>query len=498
MSAIIETRSLSKSFGDCVSNNSVNLKINPGTLHAIIGENGAGKSTLMKLLFGLEKPTSGEIFLRGEQVRFSNALDAIAKGVGMVQQHFALVENASAIENILLGAEPVRNGFVDTDAAIQTLEKLLPGEALRVPWKTKVENLSVGFRQRVEILKVIFRKAEVLIFDEPTAVLTPQESEDLYKILVTLKNSGKTVLLITHKLEDVMRFADEYSVLRRGELVGSGKISDVKIMDLVQLMVGRSLQLPQILKSNPGEVALDIKNVTTQGHPSINNLSFTARAGEILGIAGIEGAGQKPLVDAIMGLEKYTGAISLNKISLNSLSTGERRALGIANVPEDRGKEGIWATGASDLNIVPGREKEFFKNGFISLSQVREKAKKWFEQFDVRLPQIDTLAGRLSGGNQQKLILARELAERKFSLLICHQPTRGVDIGAIERIHNLLIDLRAKGTSILLISSDLDELFALSDRILVLFEGKLQKEISRQNFDSVKVGQAMTGATHES
>jgi general nucleoside transport system ATP-binding protein len=498
MPAIIETRALSKSFGDCVSNNSINLKINSGTLHAIVGENGAGKSTLMKLLFGLEKPTSGEIYLRGERIAYSSALDAIAKGVGMVQQHFALVENASAIENIILGAEPVKNGLVDTNSAIQDLEKLLPGEALRVPWKTKVENLSVGFRQRVEILKVIYRRAEVLIFDEPTAVLTPQESEELYKILVTLKNSGKTVLLITHKLEDVMRFADEYTVLRRGELVGSGKVSEVKIQDLVQLMVGRSLQLPKISKSNPGEVALEFKKVTTHAFPFIKNLSFSIRKGEILGIAGVEGAGQKPLVDAILGLEKYSGEISLNKIALDKLDTRGRRALGIANVPEDRAKEGIWANGASDLNVVPGREKEFFHKGFISLTQVREKAKKWFDQFDVRLPQIDTPAGRLSGGNQQKLILARELAERKFSLLICHQPTRGVDIGAIEKIHNLLIDLRSKGTSILLISSDLDELFALSDRILVLFDGKLQQEIQRADYESIKVGRAMTGARNES
>ena len=411
MLPIIETRGLSKVFGDCVSNKSINLKINTGTLHAIIGENGAGKSTLMKLLFGLEKPSEGEIFLRGEKTEFSSAIEAIAKGVGMVQQHFALVENASAIDNVILGAEPKRNGLIDRDAAIATLERLLPGESLRVPWHTKVEDLSVGFRQRVEILKVIFRKAEILIFDEPTAVLTPQESADLYQILLTLKKSGKTIILITHKIEDVLRFADEYSVLRRGELVGSGVVSDVGMQDLVQMMVGRNLQLPKITGSSVGEVTLQVKDLKTFGTPHVRDLSFSIRAGEILGIAGIEGAGQKPLVDAILGIEKYSGEILIKGNSLNKLTTGERRNFGIANIPEDRGREGIWSEGSSALNIVPGREDEFFQNGFIQNSKVQEKATSWFEKFDVRVPGLETCAGRLSGGNQQKLILARELAD---------------------------------------------------------------------------------------
>jgi len=497
---VIETKSLSKKYGEYAANKSINLKIRKSTIHAIIGENGAGKSTLMKLLFGLERPSSGEILLNGRAVNFVNALDAIHAGIGMVQQHFALVENATAIENIILGAEPSRAGFLNLNKAVSIMESLLPSETLRVPWHTKIEDLSVGFRQRVEILKVIYRKADIMIFDEPTAVLTPQETEELYKILVDLKKSGKTILIITHKIEDVIKFADDYSVLCRGELVGSGSIADTQMTDLIQLMVGRNLNLPKSDFLQPGAVQLRIKNLSVEGSPSLHDLNLNIAAGEIVGLAGIEGAGQKPLVDAILGLKEYSGDIELGGFSLNNWSPRKRRSLGIANVPEDRMVEGIWSQGSAKENLIPGRESEFYEHGILLTNYLDDKATQWLSGFDVRVPDKNLACGKLSGGNQQKLILARELSDRNIKLFLCHQPTRGVDIGAIEKIHEFILKLRNQGTSVLLISSDLDELLSLSDRIIVLCEGKMTDQLNREEIHSEnpyhRIGAAMVGAQH--
>lgn len=491
----VETRGLCKNFGEFQANNAIDFKAQRGRIHAVIGENGAGKSTLMKILFGLEQASSGELFIQGKPVNFKNALDAIHSGIGMVQQHFAMVENASVIENIILGAEPARAGVVNLKDAITTMQSLLPSDKLSVPWNTKVEDLSVGFRQRVEILKVIYRRAEIMIFDEPTGVLTPQESDDLYKVLKTLKNAGKTILLVTHKLEDVLKYADDYSVLRRGKLVGTGRVSEIKMQELVELMVGRPVEMPQIQKHLQGPVILEVQNLSTQIRPQLKNINLKIHSGEILGVAGIEGAGQKSLVDALMGLITSTGEIFFRGQSLAGKSTQKIRNLGFANIPEDRLKEGVWSEGTAQKNILPGRESIFFKFGILSKNLVQLKAKEWFEKFDVRVPTLDTPCGRLSGGNQQKLIFCRELAEKNISILLCHQPSRGVDIGAMERIHRQILELRSTGAGILLISSDLDELLALSDRMIVFYEGRVQQEFERNDFDIHKIGKAMAGVS---
>ncbi len=492
----VETRGLSKRFGDCVSNDAIDLKVKSGRIHAVLGENGAGKSTLMKLLFGLETPTAGEIYIHGKRAEVRSALEAIDLGIGMVQQHFALVETATAIENIILGAEPTKYGMVDIETAIKNIESRLPSEALRVPWDVKVETLSVGFRQRIEILKIIYRRANLMIFDEPTAVLTPQESEDLYLVLQKLREDGKTIVLITHKIEDVLKHADDYSVLRRGKLVGSGEVKNTSMSELVELMIGRPLRRTELHSQAGGPLALQIRKLSVPGQ--LKALDLEIHGGEILGVAGIEGAGQKALVESLMGLVKYEGQIKLYDRVLNALTPFDRRELGVAYIPEDRTKDGLWTQGSSQNNIVPGREHEFFANGILRHQYVQKKAEAWFENFDVRAPSLETPAGKLSGGNQQKLILAREISEKQIRLLVSHQPTRGVDIGAIEKIQKCLLDLRDQKVAILLISSDLDELLTLSDRIVVLYEGQIAASFGqRSQFDLQKMGQAMTGVRLE-
>lgn len=500
MSLRVETRGLTKRFGTCVSVSDVSISFEPGLIHAVLGENGAGKSTLMKLLFGLLSPSEGEVLIDGSPVRFRNSMDAIRRGIGMVQQHFSLVDTLSAIDNIMLGAEPMAGfGRVDRAAAIQKIEKSLPSPSLRVPWETLVKDLTVGQKQRVEILKLLFRDARVLFLDEPTAVLTPSEVEDFFHVLRELKKQGRTVILITHKINEVLGVCDTYSILRQGQFMGSGQVAGASVDDIVEKMIGRRLQ--EFSVSRPvhrDEVAISCINLREDGESrgKLNGLNLDVRAGEIVGVAGVEGSGQSHFVEAIFGRRRFQGDVKLFNQSVGELQTSRVRSLGVGLVPEDRHHQGLWLEGDCHMNMVIGLEDRFVHAGVFDFAKLRSDTDEWAKSFDVRAPSMETVSGALSGGNQQKLIFAREVTGREPRLLVCHQPTRGVDLGAIDLIHRRLIELRNQGLAVLILSSELDELLKLCDRIYVFYEGRVAAEFARADFDRLKIGAAMTGATH--
>ena len=498
MSAILETRQLTKTFGAFSAVKDISLSFQKGMIHAVLGENGAGKSTLMKLLFGLHSPTSGEIVLDGKSVVWRDSMDAIRNGLGMVQQHFSLVEPMSAIDNIMLGAEVAGPfGQLRRKQAIELIESLLPSPMLAVPWETKVQDLSVGFRQRVEILKLLFRDARVLFLDEPTAVLTPQEVQDFFSVLRALRDEGRTIILITHKIAEVFSLCDTYTVLRRGEVTAKGLVSETTPEALVESMIGRKVgDLPQSRTKAKDDLVIEADNVsqTESGRGVLKSVSLNVRAGEIVGIAGVEGSGQSQFVDALIGLKSVNGKLAVMGSSVNEGSTKQVRNAGVGLVPEDRNVQGLWGDVSCIQNSIIGLEDEFLKNGIFNDSKVREAALEWTKGFDVRTSSLENSANSLSGGNQQKLIFSREVSGRKPKLLICHQPTRGVDLGAIELIHTSLLQLREKGLGILVLSSELDELLALCDRLYVFFEGRTVAEFARNDFDRLKIGRAMTGA----
>jgi len=495
---IVSTRDLTREFGSFKAVDSISLEFEPGRIHAIVGENGAGKSTFLKLLFGLLQPTSGAVMIDGRPVQFRSSLDAIRAGLGMVQQHFTLVEPLSAIDNIMLGAEVAgAGGVLRREEAIEHLEKQLPMESLRVPWETPVAHLTVGQRQRVEILKLLFRESQVLFLDEPTAVLAPQEIAELFEVLRALRAQGRTIVLITHKMHEVLDLCDTFAVIRRGRLITRGDVRGASVDSIVEAMIGRPLPRRELVRGPARtETVLSAVSVSeTASHRGrLNDISLHVQAGEIVGVAGVEGSGQSAFVEAVMGLRHVNGELRVLGEPVSSVA--QVRSLGVGLVPEDRHHQALWMDESCRLNYVVGLEDEFIRGGLIDFSAVQQKSSEWSQQFDVRSSSLEVPVSALSGGNQQKLIFAREVAGRKPRLLLCHQPTRGVDLAAIDLIYSRLETLRSEGLGILILSSELDELMSVCDRLYVFFEGRVMAEFTRDQFDRYKIGHAMTGGVY--
>jgi len=491
----LEARHLSKSFGECKAVTDVTLDFAPGLIHAVLGENGAGKSTLMKLFFGLYTPSAGEILLDGQIMTWRSSLDAIANGLGMVQQHFTLVETLSVIDNIMLGSEVCASGGrLRREQAIAMIEQRLPSHSLALPWHETVSRLSVGQKQRLEILKLLFRDSTILFLDEPTAVLTPQEIEEFFQVLRQLKAQGRTIILITHKINEVLALCDTYSVLRAGQVVARGHVKGIAADEIVHAMIGRKIApLEDQRPLQNGPVVLNVRQVNTG---RLRGASLDVRSGEIVGIAGVEGSGQAELIDVVMGLCQFEGQVEVLGQAVAFGNTKQIRGRGASLIPEDRQAQGLWLEESCYMNMALGLEKDFFKSEILQEKALQSATSRWAKDFDVRASSLDLPVGALSGGNQQKIIFAREVSGHKPKLLLCHQPTRGVDLGAIDLIHRRLIALRNQGVGLLVISSELDELFALCDRILVFFAGRAVAEFSRSQFNHAKIGSAMTGATH--
>jgi general nucleoside transport system ATP-binding protein len=491
---------LSKSFPGVRAVDDVSLEYEPGKLYALVGENGAGKSTLMKLLYGMLPPDAGSISLDGTSLRFKSPQDAIARGIGMVHQHFMLVDTLSAAENVILGAEPLKGGLIDRAAARKAVQGYADHFHLDVDPDAPMESLSVGEAQRVEILKVLYRGADFLIFDEPTGVLTPQESRFLFEILRRFTAEGKTVVLITHKLDEVLELADEVDVMRRGRYVGRVSREDASAEGLARMMVGREV-LFRVEKgeSKPGAPILELDDIQLDAAPGqrgLENLSFAIREGEIFGIAGVEGNGQRELAGIVTGLiQSGGGRLLFGNETLEKLTPSSAREMGIAHVPEDRQKTGLVLDMDLGENLMLGQEgdADIGRGGLLSPSRIRRRGQERVSRFDLRAADLGQAARELSGGNQQKLILARELA-REPSLLVASQPTRGVDVGAIEAIHRILIERRDLGMAVLLFSSELTELLALSDRIGVLYRGRLTAVLDAEGCDEEELGLWITGA----
>jgi simple sugar transport system ATP-binding protein len=499
----IELIGIDKRFGPVHANKDVSLAVAQGSIHGIIGENGAGKSTLMSILFGFYHADRGEIRVKGQPVKIKSSSDAISHGIGMVHQHFMLVDPFTVLENVVLGAEGGALIGPALDKARAELTRLAHEYELDVEPDTIVGELPVGLQQRVEILKALFKGAETLILDEPTGVLTPAEADHLFRILGTLRDQGKTVILITHKLREIMAITDRVSVMRRGELVATKETKDTNVGELAELMVGRRVLL-RVEKgpAKPGKTILEVKNLTwkdRKGIARVDNVSFAVRAGEIVGIAGVSGNGQSELLDVIAGIAKPTsGEVIFEGKSIGMLGDPRRlRKEGVAHVPEDRHHRGlITSFDASESSILGWHYEESLGRGFrLDRDKVVERCRVEMKEFDVRPQDPYLKSAKFSGGNQQKIILAREIA-RDPDLLIVGQPTRGVDIGAIEFIHRRLIALRDQGEAILLVSVELDEIRSLSDRILVMFAGKIMGERD-PSADERDIGLLMAGVTKE-
>jgi simple sugar transport system ATP-binding protein len=491
----LEALHLTKNFGAFAAVSDVSLEFQPGQIHAVLGENGAGKSTLMKMLFGLQTPTAGEIRLDGKTVAWRSSQDAIAHGLGMVQQHFTLVGNLSAIDNIMLGAETCDGiGRLNRDAAIKHLESVLPSQHLSVPWRALINDLSVGQRQRVEILKLLFRDAKVLFLDEPTAVLTPSEIDEFFEVLRRLRAQGRTIVLITHKINEVIQVCDTYAVLRAGRLQSRGQVAGQSVDAIVESMIGRRIPEFKFERRQPGADYVVVAEHVAGGGV-MKNISLHVHAGEVVGIAGVEGSGQSQFVDALMGLIPHEGRLEV--LGKTVASTREVRERGTALVPEDRLEQGLWLEETCHANMIIGLEERFSRRGLLQAREIERVTGDWARAFDVRAASLKVTAGSLSGGNQQKLIFAREVNGRSPRLLIAHQPTRGVDLGAIDLIHRRMMELRNSGRlGLLVLSSELDELLKLCDRLYVFFNGAVTAHFERSEFDRRAIGAAMTGVAH--
>ncbi len=500
----IELKGISKAFGPVQANKDISIRVMPGTIHGIIGENGAGKSTLMSILYGFYKADAGEIFIAGQKIDIPDSQAAIAAGIGMVFQHFKLVENFTVLENIILGAEDGWSLKPSRAKARRTLVELADDYGLNVDPDALIEDIGVGMQQRVEILKALYRQADILILDEPTGVLTPAEADQLFRILGRLRSEGKTIILITHKLREIMEITDTVSVMRRGEMTATVKTSETSPPELAELMVGRKVLLRvDKTPAKPGEVVLDVmglKVVDDQGVERLCGIDLQVRAGEVVGIAGVAGNGQSELLEVLGGYEDGTGAITLNGQPLDltgKLSDGKsRRARGIAHVPEDRQREGLIMDFQAWENTAFGyhHDTEYRRGFLMNNAAVRADTAEKMARFDVRPPIPSLAAKNFSGGNQQKIVLAREI-ERNPDLLLVGQPTRGVDIGAIEFIHQQIVALRDQGKAILLVSVELEEILALSDRVAVMFDGQIMGERLPEQTDEKELGLLMAGIT---
>lgn len=502
MEHVVEMIGITKIFPGIVANDNVTLKLRKGEIHAILGENGAGKSTLMSVLFGLYKQESGTIKIKGKEVDINNPNIATDLGIGMVHQHFKLVDNFTVTENIILGKEPKKSfGRIDMDYARKKVVELSEKYGLKVDPDSKIEDISVGMQQRVEILKMLYRNAEIMIFDEPTAVLTPQEILDLIKIMKMFAKEGKSILLITHKLKEIMASCDRCTILRRGKSVDTVEVKQVDEKKLAEMMVGREIEFTTPKgKSNPKEPVLKTDKLTyvdSRGIKVLKEVSLELCRGEILGIAGIDGNGQMELVECITGLRKpSSGSIFLNGKDITKKSVRERTECGISHIPQDRHKHGLILEFRLDENIVLQTyyKEPYSKNGILNYREIAKKAEEIIEQFDVRSSQgISTIARSMSGGNQQKAIVGREI-DRKTDLIIASQPTRGLDVGAISYIHGRLVEARDKGAAILLVSLELDEILNLSDRIKVIYEGEIVGKVTREETDENDLGLMMSGS----
>lgn len=500
---VIEMRHITKVFGTFTANDDINLKIKKGEIHALLGENGAGKSTLMNMLSGLYQPTSGEILIDGKAVKFNGPTDAHKAGIGMVHQHFMLVDAFTVTENIVLGDEPSRLGFLERKQAVKKIKELSEKYGLAVDPNAKVADISVGMQQRVEILKTLYRGANVLIFDEPTAVLTPQEIDELIVIMENLVKEGKSIILITHKLDEIKRVADCCTVIRRGKYIGTVDVADVTSQELADMMVGRAVSFKTEKEpAHPGDVVLDISDLhvkDARGIGAVNGLNLEVHAGEVVGIAGIDGNGQSELVKALTGLAKVeSGTVSLKGEIINNKKPRKITEMGVGHVPEDRHKDGLVLemTLAENIALQTYYKAPNSKHGILDYKYIDQHACDLIEEYDVRTASELVPAGALSGGNQQKAIIAREIS-RDPDLLIVSQPTRGLDVGAIEYIHKRIIQQRTEGKAVLVVSFELDEILNLSDRIAVIHDGRIVGIVDPKETSEKELGLLMAGYTLE-
>ena len=496
---VIEMREITKIFGEFVANDKINLELRKGEIHALLGENGAGKSTLMNMLAGLLEPTSGEIVVNGKSEKLDSPSKAASLGIGMVHQHFMLVEAFTVAENIILGSEVTNKGVLDLKKANADILELSERYGLAVDPTAKVEDISVGAQQRVEILKTLYRGADILIFDEPTAVLTPAEILELMEILKTLVKEGKSIILITHKLDEIRAVADRVTVIRRGKSIQTVSIEGATNKDLAEMMVGRSVSfVTEKEEAQPKEVVLQISDLVVnenRGVPAVKELSLDVHSGEIVGIAGIDGNGQSELIQAITGLRKVkSGSIKIKGQEVVGLSPRKITEMNVSHVPEDRHRDGLVLEMSISENIALQSYyiNPLSKNGVLNYQNITNYAKKLMEEFDVRAASEIVSAKSLSGGNQQKAIIAREI-DRDPDLLIVSQPTRGLDVGAIEYIHKRLIQERDNGKAVLVVSFELDEILNLSDRIAVIHDGKIQGIVKPSETNKQELGILMAG-----
>ena len=500
---VIEMREITKVFGEFVANDKINLELRKGEIHALLGENGAGKSTLMNMLAGLLEPTSGEIVVNGQVVKLDSPSKAASLGIGMVHQHFMLVEAFTVAENIILGSELTKNGVLDIARATREINELSERYGLAVNPSAKVADISVGAQQRVEILKTLYRGADILIFDEPTAVLTPSEIDELMAIMKNLVKEGKSIILITHKLDEIRAVSDRVTVIRRGKSIETVEIAGATNADLAEMMVGRSVSFKtEKQEAQPKEVVLSIKDLVVnenRGVPAVKNLSLDVRAGEIVGIAGIDGNGQSELIQAITGLRKIeSGSVELKGQSIVGLHPRQITEMSVGHVPEDRHRDGLVLEMMISENIALQTyyKEPLSKKGILNYTNIIGYAKQLMQEFDVRAASEIVPASALSGGNQQKAIIAREV-DRNPDLLIVSQPTRGLDVGAIEYIHKRLIQERDNGKAVLVVSFELDEILNISDRIAVIHDGKIQGIVTPETTNKQELGVLMAGGELE-
>ena len=497
---VISMKDIVKKFGDFTANDHINLTVHKGEVHAILGENGAGKSTLMNVLCGLYKPTGGHIELNGKEVTFHSPKDAIDMGIGMVHQHFMLIQPFTVTDNIILGVEPTKGLTVDKKTAREKVLELSERYNMKIDPDAKIEDISVGMQQRVEILKVLYRGADVLILDEPTASLTPQEIEGLMEIIQNLTADGKSIILITHKLKEITASSDQCTIIRQGKYIGTVKVADVNENDLAAMMVGRDVNFKVDKKEQEaGEVVLEVKDIRAKDYRGVdilNGLNLSVRRGEIVGLAGVDGNGQTELVEILTGLRKAeSGEVRILGKDVFNATPKQTFDAGISSIPADRQKHGLVLEFSNEDNMILQHFEEapFAKNGFLDRKAIREHATALMEKFDVRPRGTEGAPSRtLSGGNQQKVIIAREVTNDK-DLLIAVNPTRGLDVGAIEFVHKYLVEQRNKNRGVLLVSFELDEVMSLSDRIEVIFDGQITGSVAGKDADEKELGYLMAG-----
>jgi len=500
MAPVLELRGITKRFPGVLANDHIDLTLEKGEIHALLGENGAGKTTLMNILYGLYQPDEGEIFVKGKKLTVHSPTDAINAGIGMVHQHFMLIPVFTVTENVMLGDEMTKAaGVLDREAAAQRVKQISEDFQLSVHPDAYISELPVGVQQRVEIIKLLYREADILILDEPTAVLTPQEADELFKIMRSLTDQGKSIIFITHKLREVLRAADRITVIRLGKVVGTTTPRKATENKLASMMVGRDVLLRVDKKAaKPGKVVLDVKDLKVtddRKHLTVEGVSFDVHAGEIVGVAGVQGNGQTELVEALTGLRQpLSGKIQLLGKDITDAFPREITELGVAHIPEDRQRDGlVLSFPVADNLVLNSYYREPYTKGVIMQEQkINSSAKQIIRDFDVRTPSANTTVGSLSGGNQQKVIVARELS-RPIKLVIASQPTRGLDVGSIEYIHKQLVARRDQGAAVLLVSSELDEIMQLSDRIAVMFRGNIVDILDARKVAKREVGLLMAG-----